>query len=214
VQKNPNAAEPSRSLSYLWFAQNVKTRSAPSIEQRVALRPFLHCRTRDPELGNYPASSMSRQYMNEKRSWMGLSVRSVAALLLISLSSAMAEEISESPAAERWAPQRCIRATQISDTEVLNNRMILFYMHGGEIYLNRLPGRCPGLTNFSGFSYFPVTAHRLCNLDFIGLRRFTGGDFSPTSTTGCGLGLFRPIREELVVWLKDWQRARKAGASE
>jgi hypothetical protein len=151
--------------------------------------------------------------MNEKHCWMGLSVRLVAGLLLISLCSAMAEEISESPAAERWAPQRCIRTTQIKDTEVLNNRMILFYLYGGKIYLNRLPGRCPGLTNSSGFSYSPITAQRLCNVDFIGIRRF-GGDITHTSTTGCGLGLFRPIREELAVWLKDLQRAKKADASE
>ena len=132
---------------------------------------------------------------------------SMATVLLVA--SAPSPTAADAPATDQWAPRKCISAARISDTDILNNRTILFYKQGDVVYLNRLPGRCPGLKVAGGFAFYPST-HRLCHLDYIALPRRTGGRFAPT--LGCGLGMFQPIPKALAVWLKDAQRARDEGA--
>ena len=43
-------------------------------------------------------------------------------------------------------PESCVQLTRIRHTDVIDDRNVIFYMHGGKIFHNRLPNRCPGLT--------------------------------------------------------------------
>ena len=40
--------------------------------------------------------------------------------------------------------ERCINTVRIDRTEVIDDRTVVFYLNGGDIYVNRLPHRCPG----------------------------------------------------------------------
>jgi hypothetical protein len=62
--------------------------------------------------------------------------------------------------------EQCIRMTSIDHTRVVDESNILFYMKGGEIYLNRLPHRCPGLRSRDPFMY-RTSLNQLCNVDII-----------------------------------------------
>ena len=56
--------------------------------------------------------------------------------------------------------ERCISVTRLRSTHVLDDRTLLFYMRGGDIYLNVLRYECRGLKIQNRFSY-KVTANRL-----------------------------------------------------
>jgi hypothetical protein len=88
--------------------------------------------------------------------------------------------------------------TQLDRTDIIDDRNILFYMRGNEIYLNQLPHRCSGLRMADGFSY-RRTISRLCNVDLIRPlpRGGIGGGVS------CGLGTFRLITEDEILALKE-----------
>jgi hypothetical protein len=62
--------------------------------------------------------------------------------------------------------ERCVNMNRIDRTEVINDRTIVFYMSGGDIYVNRLPHRCPGLRSRQAFMY-KNTTNTLCNVDTI-----------------------------------------------
>ncbi|MGI9343028.1 MAG: hypothetical protein ACR2QV_09260 [Gammaproteobacteria bacterium] len=93
----------------------------------------------------------------------------------------------------------CVNVRRISRTDVLDDRSILFYMHGSEIYLNKLPFRCSGLRMADAFSY-DVRTSQLCDIDVIRVVRTFGGDMRPG--IGCPLGKFQQVTEEQVMFLR------------
>jgi len=84
--------------------------------------------------------------------------------------------------------RHCISVARIKQTEVVNDRTILFHMLGGQILKNELPKRCAGLELDRGFAYAP-SVDKLCNVDVI---RVLG------SGSVCPLGKFelyeRPVK--------------------
>ena len=90
-------------------------------------------------------------------------------------------------------PVNCIMPTRIDRTEIIDERTILFYMRGGDIYRNRLAYDCPRLVRERRFSY-DVRTNRLCNVDSITVLEYWGT--SLRQGMACGLGQFYPITEE------------------
>jgi hypothetical protein len=107
--------------------------------------------------------------------------------------SATADQERESPIEALLADgEHCISLNRIDRTTVVDDRSILFYMRGGDIYLNRLPHRCPGLRWEETFMY-RTSIGRLCDLDIITVLNNIGFGYSPGAS--CGLGMFFPISE-------------------
>jgi hypothetical protein len=114
----------------------------------------------------------------------------VVGYLLIGLwlnTSAQADEVDDAEA------ERCILITRISNTYVIDDQRILFYMRGKKAFLNLLPRRCGGLGVQRRFMY-ETSQSRLCDLDTISVLYNRGGGFSRGTT--CGLGLFHPMTDE------------------
>lgn len=88
--------------------------------------------------------------------------------------------------------EQCIRMTSIDRTRVVDESNILFYMKGGDIYLNRLPHPCPGLRSRDPFMY-RTSLNQLCNVDIITVLQNIGFGYSPGMS--CGLGMFYPLDE-------------------
>ena len=86
--------------------------------------------------------------------------------------------------------EHCVSLNRIDRTEVVSDRAILFYMRGGDIYLNKLPHRCPGLEFEEAFMY-RTSIGQLCDLDIISVLDDIGFGFSPG--VSCGLGMFHPV---------------------
>ena len=78
-------------------------------------------------------------------------------------------------------------------------------MRSRDIYLNRLPNRCPGLKVADAFTY-ATSLNRVCNVDIIRVLRQSGGRFFPGPA--CGLGKFEPITRDEVALLKERPIAR------
>lgn len=95
--------------------------------------------------------------------------------------------------------ERCVNMNRIDRTEVINDRTIVFYMSGGDIYVNRLPHRCPGLRSRQAFMY-KNTTNTLCNVDTIRVLDNFGGSLRPG--VACGLGEFHPVSTGTVDQLK------------
>ena len=87
--------------------------------------------------------------------------------------------------------QDCIVLRRIDTTSVIDDRIVLFYMRGDEIYENRLDRACPRLGRAGRFSYSVATG-RLCQNDTITVF----DPFDPAPGVTCGLGDFRPILAE------------------
>lgn len=96
--------------------------------------------------------------------------------------------------------QDCISTSRIRRTDVLDDQTIVFFMHGSDIYLNKLPHRCNGLRRSDAFSY-EVRTSQLCHVDMIRLIDTFGGEIR--RGVACGLGKFRPITEEQLLVLRD-----------
>jgi hypothetical protein len=125
-----------------------------------------------------------------------ISLLSVAAIALtLGLAQAVAEENEEDAGPSPFdillgESERCINLNRIDRTEVIDDRTIVFYLSGGDIYVNRLPHRCPGLRSRDGFMY-KRTTNSLCNVDTIRVLDSMGGELRPG--VGCGLGEFHPV---------------------
>ena len=52
-------------------------------------------------------------------------------------------------------PEVCLSMNRVSKTKVIDDRTILFYARGGDIYLNALEQNCPGLRRNGRFSQPP-----------------------------------------------------------
>ena len=94
---------------------------------------------------------------------------------------------------------RCISLARIDDTEIIDNRTIVFYLRNHDIYVNRLERACPQLKPDRPFGY-TTTSGMICRLDSItvfvdygaGLRR----------GAACTLSEFEPANEDVIAVLK------------
>ncbi len=100
--------------------------------------------------------------------------------------------------------ERCISVTRLRSTHVLDDRTLLFYMRGGDIYLNVLRYECRGLKIQNRFSY-KVIANRLCSVDTITVLESFGTGLS--SGISCGLGQFYGITEDEADFLRYGERS-------
>ena len=106
---------------------------------------------------------------------------------------AEAEEAIEAFDAFDREPERCITASRIDRTEVIDARTVVFHMRGRDAYVNRLSYDCPRLVTEKRFSY-EVRTNRLCSVDTIFVLERWGSGI--TRGMPCGLGEFFPITEE------------------
>lgn len=115
--------------------------------------------------------------------------------------NAVAEEKqpAESPLDQLMDGEHCVSLARIDRTDVVDDRSILFYMKGNDIYLNRLPHRCPGLKWEKAFMY-RTSQSQLCDLDIITVLDSMGFGYRPG--VSCGLGMFFPISEETAKQIK------------
>ena len=95
--------------------------------------------------------------------------------------------------------ERCINMNRIDRTDVIDDRTVAFYLRGGDIYVNRLPHRCPGLRSRQAFMY-KNTTNTLCSIDIIRVLESFGGTLRPG--VGCGLGEFHPVSAATVEQMK------------
>ena len=84
----------------------------------------------------------------------------------------------------------CLKLSSIRQSEIINNRHILFHLPGGKTYVNVLPRACPGLTRQTAFMY-RTSLNELCDLDMITVLDDIG--FGLTPGVSCGLGRFYPV---------------------
>lgn len=94
------------------------------------------------------------------------------------------------PARELGNPTRCISTTRLDRTEVVDDETVLFFMRGGDVYLNRLSRSCPGLEREKRFTY-RVYSNQLCRIDTITVLESRA--FGLTDGFSCALGNFYPI---------------------
>ena len=129
-----------------------------------------------------------------------MNVKTLMLVLLLSASLVLMSNTVQAvdDANEFGEPQQCISLTHLDRTDIVDDRNILFYIRGNDIYLNQLPHRCSGLRMADGFSY-RRTINRLCRIDLITPIR-SGGMGGGIS---CGLGTFRLITEDEVLMLKE-----------
>lgn len=127
----------------------------------------------------------------------------VRQLIILCLPLALPAVAEKAPTEDTQSrSERCISISRISDTEVIDEQTIAFHMLGRDIYLNKLPRRCPGM-NFGRAIGYRTHAGQLCNLDTITvIDSFGGVQRGPT----CGLGHFTLISEDALKALKAERR--------
>jgi hypothetical protein len=119
----------------------------------------------------------------------------IAALAIsMPLTSALAED---KPAKELEKYNRtgqyetCLTVNRIRETQILNNKQILFKMNGDETYLAE-PKSCPGLSRGLALSY-DATINQLCNITTITLLDAS----SPVPSRGsCGIERFEKLEKK------------------
>ncbi len=113
------------------------------------------------------------------------------------------------PVDESVPSERCVNLAALDSTEIIDDRNILFYMRGDQIYRNVLPRRCFGLQRNDAFSY-RTNARQLCNVDTITVLQPFGGGLDEGAT--CRLGPFYPVVEAEVEAIKlEMERKRELG---
>ncbi|MBQ0760939.1 MAG: hypothetical protein KBT72_14880 [Zhongshania sp.] len=100
-------------------------------------------------------------------------------------------------------PERCVNLRRIDQMDVVDNRTILFYMNGKEIFLNDLPYPCTSLSRHKTVMY-RTSLSELCNVDVITVLNTIGSGFLPGAS--CGLGHFHPITKENADQIKKQSR--------
>lgn len=90
-------------------------------------------------------------------------------------------------------PVKCVSVNRIRQTEIIDERTVLFRMSGNRIYRNELAVSCPRLVQEKRFSY-DVHVNRLCDTDYITVLEYWGTQLREGPS--CGLGMFYPITAE------------------
>ena len=123
-----------------------------------------------------------------------------SALIALMGTPALAQEESwqDIPLEEREG-KSCISIPRIKSSDVLDDHNIVFDMRGRDMYLNKLPNRCPNLAFEDTFTY-STPLSQLCNTDIITVLRNIGSGFMRGPS--CGLDKFVPITKEEVKELK------------
>lgn len=82
----------------------------------------------------------------------------------------------------------CINVRNIDTTDAIDDEHIVFEMRGNKVYLNRLSGRCFGLSQGDPFSY-EISGSQLCRGEIIKV-------FDQAGTQGiCALGEYEELEE-------------------
>lgn len=97
----------------------------------------------------------------------------------------------------------CISLRDVRTTDIVDDRNILFYTRGDEVYHNILPRRCGGLASEDRFSY-KTSMGRLCKIDMI--RVLYDDPFGLREGNACGLGMFHKITKEDAKAIKEHAR--------
>lgn len=124
-----------------------------------------------------------------------MKMRFIAALAIAApLTSALAED---KPAKELEKYNRtgqyetCLTSNRIRETQILNDKQILFRMNGDEAYLAE-PKNCPGLSRNLALSY-DASINQLCNTTIITLLETS----SPVPSRGsCGIERFEKLEKK------------------
>jgi len=124
------------------------------------------------------------------------------ALLLLASTPAPAQD--EEPV-DDMTGERCVNLQRIRKTEIIDDRNMLFYMRGGDIYHNILANRCPGLAREKRFSY-KTSLSSICQLDSIAVLYSEARGLREGAR--CGLGMFHPITEEDAEALREGAKAK------
>ena len=104
--------------------------------------------------------------------------------------------------ADATKPVNCIPLSRIESTQAIDDQTILFYMRGGDIYVNQLSNRAFGLARNRPFMYKSSTG-QLCNHDIITVLEPLG--FGYMQGAWAGLGKFVPTDEARADALKGGQ---------
>jgi hypothetical protein len=121
------------------------------------------------------------------------------AVVLLAASSPRAQQGEDEDEFDR-TPRKCISTPRIRNTDILDDRTIIFYMRGNrEVYRTYLPNECPGLERNDRFAY-QTRNSQICSVDLITVLEQFGGRLDPTFT--CRLGEFIPITIEEAEELK------------
>ena len=94
--------------------------------------------------------------------------------------------------------RKCIHASVIRHTRIVDDSNILFYGRGKSIYHNILPKRCIGLSREGRFSYHRTTSS-LCSHDTI--RVLHASATGMREGRSCRLGYFYEVAEEDIAML-------------
>lgn len=84
--------------------------------------------------------------------------------------------------------KRCISLNRISNTQVLDDKTILFKMRGRKHYVNRMKHACPSLKREERFMY-KTSIGQLCSIDIITVLDSFGRQWA-----SCGLEKFEEIK--------------------
>lgn len=104
---------------------------------------------------------------------------------------------------------RCLNLGLVTDTDIVNDRNIVFEMRSRDIYRNVLPKQCVGLYREQAFTY-RTTLGRVCEGDMISVLE--GFDFGDLSGPLCRLGKFYPIsKPELEALYEEAELIREYG---
>lgn len=122
-----------------------------------------------------------------------IGVRACLTLAMLTLSAAVAaDEQEEQVDSLDRTPVDCISTNRIRDTDVVDERTIVFRLRGGEYFSNILERDCPGLDRHERFMH-ETRGGRLCDIDTITVLEQWAGRISQGFT--CSLGQFHPITE-------------------
>lgn len=100
--------------------------------------------------------------------------------------------------AEYGEPSNCLSDSKYRSYRALGTRHLLFRGRQGQLWINVLRGRCPGLDDDSVFIMTPNMSGRLCDSDrFKLVDRLDSLSRASTAPT-CILGEFRPVTEDQV----------------
>jgi hypothetical protein len=142
------------------------------------------------------------------------SIGVVTVVLLLHASSPRAQGEEEIDFDFDRTPKKCITTSRIRDTDIIDDRTIIFRMRGNrEVYRNYLPRECPGLERSDRFSHRTMNG-QLCNIDTITVLEQFAGRINESFT--CRLGEFIPITREEAEELeleKEGQSGRRRAIS-
>jgi hypothetical protein len=120
--------------------------------------------------------------------------------------AATLEELLAGPNSEPLEAERCIRSSSIDSTDVLHSQLVVFKVGRRDIYINQLPGNCPGLRPKAKIA-LTSRDDRLCQLDSIrvlypaGMGASGGENIIPGPS--CMLGKFERITPEQLQVLQE-----------